>query len=769
MSNKEFKIKNGAVVNGQLTVNTTPSAWTGVSGAVDLAGGGIYSTASGSGVGVAANGYYAGASNWIRKTAAGMGAISVDTGEIGAWFSPTGTAGSSGAMTKYVSITSTQVYSAVSVLASGAIKSNNAADANHATVGASLFGSPGSTGGYKIGLGMNMSFDGANWRTGSDASNGGSAIVTDYGIGAMRFITAASTGTGQQTFTEAQMNALERMRIDNVGNVGIGTQGPNKYQHGGTGKVLEIYNSDTAVNSQGHVVLTSAHSGVGMSAIGAVTWALPNSSSSFKGLAYIGVTTAASSTLANPATNMFFATRSAASTDWAVGLTVSSTQNVGIGNLSPSNKLSVTDSSSSATVVLDGKSGAQAAADFVIQRSGTHQFLAGQMPFIQFNATDASYASNNAAGIGGVANELTFWRYVSGAWAKSAMFSKEGNLYVGTASNVDSRIVTSGPIYASCDANYQLSGFCGANPNDKFTTDSDKVLSHYGLTWKGFSNYTGGSQAALSGYGGIRLYTQGTLRMHVSESGHFTPGLSGSYYFGSVAMPWLGMYSYGFHASKGTPSSAGGGDNNVRGFTFGVDGDTGVFATGADWNAAGSEIQVFSDGATLTRSSPTFFIPGSDNSIMSGHPSFRWTTVYAVTGAINTSDARVKTAVTALTNDELEAAIELSNEIGTYQFLDAVATKGSAARKHIGLTVQRAIEIMESHGLTAFDYGFICYDEWDAETREVEVDGVMATEVTNPAGNRFSFRYDELNQFVIRGLNEKQKRLEARIAALEAK
>jgi hypothetical protein len=80
--------------------------------------------------------------------------------------------------------------------------------------------------------------------------------------------------------------------------------------------------------------------------------------------------------------------------------------------------------------------------------------------------------------------------------------------------------------------------------------------------------------------------------------------------------------------------------------------------------------------------------------------------------------------------------------------LDAVAKKGDEARSHIGLTVQRAIEIMQSHGLDPFAYGFICYDEWTAdESRE--------------AGDRYGFRPDELLLFIARGID-------ARLSALEA-
>lgn len=85
---------------------------------------------------------------------------------------------------------------------------------------------------------------------------------------------------------------------------------------------------------------------------------------------------------------------------------------------------------------------------------------------------------------------------------------------------------------------------------------------------------------------------------------------------------------------------------------------------------------------------------------------------YGTQSTINTSDARLKTEVMPLTANERAAARELAQEIGTYQWLKSVAEKGAGARLHVGLTVQRAIEIMKSYGLDPMRYGFICYDEW---------------------------------------------------------
>lgn len=177
-----------------------------------------------------------------------------------------------------------------------------------------------------------------------------------------------------------------------------------------------------------------------------------------------------------------------------------------------------------------------------------------------------------------------------------------------------------------------------------------------------------------------------------------------------------------------------------------LDGSTGAFKvnTAASGTAGGAITWT-----TRLIVSSAGVLAGTDNAITCGGPSNRFSTVYAGTGTINTSDAREKTPVVSLTDPEIAAAKDLAKEIGSYQFLSAVAAKGAEARHHIGMTVQRAIEVMTAHGLDPFRYGFICHDEW------------AATE-TEPAGDRYSFRPDELLLFIARGF-------EARLSALEAK
>lgn len=158
------------------------------------------------------------------------------------------------------------------------------------------------------------------------------------------------------------------------------------------------------------------------------------------------------------------------------------------------------------------------------------------------------------------------------------------------------------------------------------------------------------------------------------------------------------------------------------------------------------------------------YAPHADNTFSSGLASRRHSVVWAGTGAISTSDAREKTTVRALNPAELAAAIELGREIGCYQWLAMIATKGDGARRHIGMTVQRAIEIMLGHGLDPFAYGFICYDQWDELPEIRREDGELVQEA-RPAGDRYSFRMDELLAFIARGLAHRLDGVEQRLTA----
>lgn len=154
--------------------------------------------------------------------------------------------------------------------------------------------------------------------------------------------------------------------------------------------------------------------------------------------------------------------------------------------------------------------------------------------------------------------------------------------------------------------------------------------------------------------------------------------------------------------------------------------------------------------------------PVSDNSTPCGTASYRWTIVYATTGTINTSDARQKTPVRLLKDSEISAAQELASEIGAFQWLEAVEKKGDAARWHIGVTVQRVIEIMEKHSLDPFTYGLVCYDKWDDEFNP---EGKLVT----TAGDVYSLRPDQLSLFIAKGQQITIQNLNSQLEQIQAK
>jgi hypothetical protein len=61
------------------------------------------------------------------------------------------------------------------------------------------------------------------------------------------------------------------------------------------------------------------------------------------------------------------------------------------------------------------------------------------------------------------------------------------------------------------------------------------------------------------------------------------------------------------------------------------------------------------------------------------------------------------------------------------------------------MTVQRAIEILESNGLDPFKYAFICHDKWSEDGKDVD---------------KYGFRIDQLNMFIAAGINYRLNRIE---------
>ncbi len=135
------------------------------------------------------------------------------------------------------------------------------------------------------------------------------------------------------------------------------------------------------------------------------------------------------------------------------------------------------------------------------------------------------------------------------------------------------------------------------------------------------------------------------------------------------------------------------------------------------------------------------FDKGAFYSIFSGSQSLGtasklWSNIYSSNGTINTSDEKYKTDITALSDKERLVAKSIKPLIKKFKMKDAVAEKGKDARWHIGVVAQEVISAFNDQGLNPFDYGIVCFDEWEA-TDDYE------------AGSRYAIRYDELAMFIL--------------------
>lgn len=222
------------------------------------------------------------------------------------------------------------------------------------------------------------------------------------------------------------------------------------------------------------------------------------------------------------------------------------------------------------------------------------------------------------------------------------------------------------------------------------------------------------------------------------------------------------MYSAGYGLNDGELIMTGSGDYNGVTITAQVLGGSVV-----SYTMTNSGVITDAVPRTLIRAlniSTTSVLSGSDNVMALGSAGNRWSQVYAGTGTINTSDEREKQQIRDLSEAEKRVAIKLKSQIKAFKFNDAVAEKGDKARIHFGVIAQEVKAAFESEGLVAEDYAVLCYDEWDAEYREIteeitvtndageEVAEMIETgerELIREAGNRYGVRYEELLAFII--------------------
>jgi len=222
-------------------------------------------------------------------------------------------------------------------------------------------------------------------------------------------------------------------------------------------------------------------------------------------------------------------------------------------------------------------------------------------------------------------------------------------------------------------------------------------------------------------------------------------------------------------------------------------GGSGFFISGV----ASSDFGVVFDGSGLISSNSNGVL--RDNQYNIGHGSYRWTNIYATNGSINTSDQTEKQDIASLTATEMLVAKRISAMFKNYRWKDKVATEGDGARNHTGIIAQDVQAAFTAESLDASKYGLFCSDTWwetqtdvpavEAVAEVTDEDGNVTTEAveavdaytrTNtydteaeaPEGatekTRLGIRYSELLSFVAAYNEQRFASIEARLTALEA-
>ena len=228
-----------------------------------------------------------------------------------------------------------------------------------------------------------------------------------------------------------------------------------------------------------------------------------------------------------------------------------------------------------------------------------------------------------------------------------------------------------------------------------------------------------------------------------------------------------------------------------------VEGVSHDFATFQRLVIGGLAVGVSESGVETFRFTGGHLLPQTDNIRNFGSGALRMSTIFAGTGAINTSDEREKTDIGDIPDEWLDAWSGVQ-----WQRFKMIGGN----RWHVGLVAQSIHAAFAAHDLDAFDIGLCCFDAWE-EQREPIFDNVTKTRkvtrtepvaageneegeplftlqevefeeeyeetvdtgetrVTLEAGDRWGLRYDECQAIEAAWQRRELSRLTERLAAL---
>ena len=154
---------------------------------------------------------------------------------------------------------------------------------------------------------------------------------------------------------------------------------------------------------------------------------------------------------------------------------------------------------------------------------------------------------------------------------------------------------------------------------------------------------------------------------------------------------------------------------------------------------ASSNLKIGVDGSatsSINISSASLY-PQTDGSVNLGFSasSFRFATVFATTGTINTSDEKQKQDIEELSEAELRVAQKAKTLIRKYRMISSVEEKGDDARIHVGIIAQDLEKAFADEGLDAGRYGMFIKETTTNDDGEEQT--------------AYAIRYNELLAFII--------------------